>query len=345
MTLLTVLPRLLLGLAIAGAAIWIALNRDRLDPTLIEDTLQNLGLLAPLAHVLLFAVATILFVPGLIFGLAGGALFGPLLGTLLNLAGATLGATAAFLIARYLAADWARGRAGPRLDRLIAGVEAEGWRFVAFVRLVPLFPFNLTNYALGLTRIPLAHYVLASLVCMAPGTLAFTWLGHAGRQALAGNETAIRYGLIALALLAAIAFLPRLVRRLRSGAAPHWIEVEELAARLNGGELAVIDVRGPDEFSGDLGHIANASNLPVDELPGRLTEINAHKAAPVILVCRTDKRSANASALLRKSGFHDVRVLRGGMVAWNRSGLSVEGRNVGEDNAGESVPLNVGVSP
>ena len=74
-------------------------------------------------------------------------------------------------------------------------MEAEGWRFVAFVRLVPLFPFNLLNYALGLTRIPLVAYVLASLVCMAPGTLAYTWLGYAGREAIAGNDAAIRYGL------------------------------------------------------------------------------------------------------------------------------------------------------
>jgi uncharacterized membrane protein YdjX (TVP38/TMEM64 family) len=81
---------------------------------------------------------------------------------------------------------------------------------------VPLFPFNLLNYALGLTRIPLTHYVLASLVCMAPGTLAYTWLGHAGREALAGDASAIRYGLIALALLAVVGFLPRLVRRIRA---------------------------------------------------------------------------------------------------------------------------------
>jgi uncharacterized membrane protein YdjX (TVP38/TMEM64 family) len=331
MTRVALLPRLLLAVVIASAAIWLALNRDRLDPTLIESAVRDLGLLAPLAHVLLFAIATILFVPGLIFGLAGGALFGPLLGTILNLAGATLGATAAFLIARYLAADWVRSKAGLRLDRLITGVEAEGWRFVAFVRLVPLFPFNLSNYALGLTRIPLTHYVLASLVCMAPGTLAFTWLGYAGREALDGNDTAIRYGLLALALLAAIALLPRLVRRLRRGATPQWIEVEELSARIKDSGLAVIDVRGPDEFAGDLGHIGGALNLPVGELPTRLTEINALKEQPVILVCRTDKRSANASALLSDAGFRDVRVLRGGMVEWNRNGRQVEGRTAGKD--------------
>jgi uncharacterized membrane protein YdjX (TVP38/TMEM64 family)/rhodanese-related sulfurtransferase len=318
MTLRAVLPRLALTLAIAGAAVWLAFNRDHLDPALIEGAVRDLGLWAPLAHVVFFAVGTVLFVPGAIFGLAGGALFGPLWGTLLNLAGATLGATASFLIARYLAADWVRRKAGGRLERLIAGVEAEGWRFVAFVRLVPLFPFNLLNYALGLTRIPLTQYVLASLVCMAPGTLAYTWLGYAGREAIAGNERAIQYGLIALALLAAIAFLPRLIRRLRGDGKPRWIEAEELADRLkDGASLAMIDVRGPDEFTGPLGHIAGALNLPVGELADRLTEIKALKDRPTILVCRTDKRSVNAAALLCDAGFRDVSVLRGGMEQWN----------------------------
>jgi rhodanese-related sulfurtransferase len=195
------------------------------------------------------------------------------------------------------------------------------------VRLVPLFPFNLLNYALGLTRIPLVHYVLASLVCMAPGTLAYTWLGYAGREALAGNATAIRYGLIALALLAAAAFLPRLVRRMRGGETTHgWIDVDELANRLQVGGIAVIDVRGPDEFTGPLGHIADALNLPVGELQSRLIEIDAPKDRPVILVCRTDRRSAAAAVLLRDTGFHDVRVLRGGMEQWNRNGLPVQDR-------------------
>lgn len=216
MTPRAVLPRLALGLAIAGTAIWLALDRDRFDPALIESSIRDLGLWAPLGYVVLFALGTVLFVPGAIFGLAGGVLFGPVWGSVLNLIGATLGATLAFLAARYLAADRVRRKAGGRLDRLIAGVEAEGWRFVAFVRLVPLFPFNLLNYALGLTRIPLMHYVVASLICMAPGTIAYTYLGYAGREAFAGGETMVRTGLIALGLLALAAFIPRIVRRIRA---------------------------------------------------------------------------------------------------------------------------------
>jgi uncharacterized membrane protein YdjX (TVP38/TMEM64 family)/rhodanese-related sulfurtransferase len=324
-----VLPRLALAVLLAAAVLWAVSRRQDLDVAAIETAIRGMGFWAPLAYMALYGVAAVLFLPGSILSLAAGALFGPVWGAAYALIGATLGATLAFLIARYLASDWVAAKAGGRLKQLIEGVEAEGWRFVAFVRLVPLFPFNLLNYALGLTKIRLRDYVLASLVCMAPGAVAYTYLGYAGREALAGNEAAVRYGLIALALLAVVAFLPRLVRRLRGDRAPRWIELDDLARRLEDGTgIAVIDVRGPDEFIGPLGHIGTALNLPVGELPDRLIEINALKDQPVILVCRTDKRSATAAALLRDAGFRDARVLRGGMEQWNRNGLPVEDRNI-----------------
>lgn len=327
MTLRIVLPRLLLGLAVVATALWLALHRGQLDPILIENAIRDLGAWGPAAHVALFALGTILFFPGALFGLAGGVLFGPVWGTILNVAGATLGATAAFLVARYVAADWVREKAGTRLERLIKGVEAEGWRFVALTRLVPLIPFNLLNYALGLTRIPVVSYMLASLICMVPGTLAYTWLGHAGREAMAGNDAAIRYGLLGLGLLAAVAFVPRLLQRFKSEGTVRWIEVGELAPRLDGREaVAVIDVRGPDEFSGPLGHIVNARNVPLPELPRRFGELGPLAETPVVLVCRTDKRSASAAALLDAAGFRNVSVLRGGMVRWNEAELPVADR-------------------
>lgn len=154
---------------------------------------------------------------------------------------------------------------------LIEGVEAEGWRFVAFVRLVPLFPFNLANYALGLTRISFTAYLIASFICMAPGAIAYGWLGHAGREALAGDASATRYGLMALGLLTAVAFLPRLIRRLRNRATPRWIATNELASRFGGDAVAIIDVRSPEEFIGPLGHIEEF-RLPAGAAPafGRL---------------------------------------------------------------------------
>jgi uncharacterized membrane protein YdjX (TVP38/TMEM64 family)/rhodanese-related sulfurtransferase len=321
------LPRLLLLGGVAAAILWAALNRDRLDLEALDAWLSGLGLLAPLAYLGLYAVGTIAFLPGVLFALAGGALFGPVWGALLNLVGATIGASLAFLIARYLAGDWVAVRTGGRLKRLIEGVEAEGWRFVAFVRLVPLFPFNLTNYAFGLTRVRFVPYVITSFICMTPGAIAYTWLGYAGREALAGDASATRYGLLALGLLAAIAFLPRLVKRLRGGAEPRWIETSELANGLGSGGATIIDVCSPAEFTGPLGHIETALNIPLGELPERLTEINAHKNKPVIVVCKTDKRSASAAILLTAGGFSDVRVLRGGMERWKRDGLAVAGNS------------------
>jgi len=325
MTLQAALPRLLITGGLAAAAVLLALNRDRLDIASIQQLMRGLGMLAPLGHVVLFAIGTVLFAPGAVFGLVGGALFGPFWGTLLNLAGATIGATAAFLVARYLAADWVRTKAGPRTERLIAGVEAEGWRFVVLVRLVPLVPFNLLNYALGLSGISLAQYVLASLVAMAPGTLAFTWLGHAGRQAIDGDAAAVRYGLLALGVLAAIAFVPRIVGRLRGNATEvGWIEVEELGRLLaDKRRVTVVDVRSPADFDGPLGHIIGARNLPLAEVTPRMTELAPLKSEPVVLVCRTHKMSGAAASQLQTAGFSNVRVVRGGMVKWNEAGLPI----------------------
>jgi uncharacterized membrane protein YdjX (TVP38/TMEM64 family) len=247
------LPRLLLLLGIAGAIAWGAFNRDRLDLEALDASLSALGLWAPVAYLGLYAAGAVAFLPGSLFSLAGGALFGPVWGTVLNLSGATIGASVAFLIARYIAGGWVERTAGGRLKRLIGGVEAEGWRFVAFVRLVPLFPFNLTNYALGLTRIKFIPYVVTSFICMAPGALAYTWLGHAGREALSGDTSAIRYGLLALGLLAAIAFLPRLLRRLRGGTTTRWIETSELANGFGRDATTMVDVRSPEEFTGPPG--------------------------------------------------------------------------------------------
>jgi uncharacterized membrane protein YdjX (TVP38/TMEM64 family)/rhodanese-related sulfurtransferase len=276
---------------------------------------------------MLFALGTVAFVPGVVFSVGGGALFGPFWGSLWNLTGATLGAILAFLVARYIAGEWVAGKAGGLLKRLIDGVDAEGWRFVAFVRLVPLFPFNLSNYALGLTRIPLRDYVIATVICMAPGTVAYTWLGHAGRGALSGEASAIRYGLLGLGLLAAIAVLPRLISRLRGSFA--WIEANELKHRLDQSDpVTVIDVRGPDEFTGALGHIAAARNIPITELNSRLAELSGLEGSPIVLVCRTDKRSAAAARTLRAAGFSQVNVLRQGMERWNEAGLPVADRIV-----------------
>jgi rhodanese-related sulfurtransferase len=121
--------------------------------------------------------------------------------------------------------------------------------------------------------------------------------------------------------------LPRFLQRSKSKEAVRWIEVGELAPRLAGTEtLTVIDVRGPDEFEGPLAHIANAHNVPLPELSGRIAELASLTERPLVLVCKTDKRSARAAAVLDAAGFRDVLVLRGGMVRWNEARLPAADR-------------------
>jgi rhodanese-related sulfurtransferase len=97
---------------------------------------------------------------------------------------------------------------------------------------------------------------------------------------------------------------------------PVWVEAGELRDRLSRGEPPLIlDVRGPDEFDGPLGHIDGARNVPLPELPRHLPQIG-RESGSVIVVCLTDKRSSQAAASLAASGIRDVAVLRGGMRAW-----------------------------
>lgn len=313
------LLRATLTLGLAIGIVLMVMFRDRIDTAALEQWVGGFGLAGPLVFMAIYALGTVLFLPGSVLTLTGGALFGPLWGTLYNLTGATLGATLAFLVARYLAADWAERHSGGRIKQIKQGVEDEGWRFVAFVRLVPLFPFNALNYALGLTRIRLWHYVLTSYLCMLPGAIAYTYLGYAGREAVAGGAGMIQKGLLALALLAAAMFLPRLISRLRRGP---MRSVEELKQRLDDNAVLLLDVRPAADFRGEQGHIAGALNIPLEDLPQRLDEVGRDR--PIMLVCRTDRRSAQAAALLAQHGYADVQVVKNGMTAWNALGYPVE---------------------
>jgi uncharacterized membrane protein YdjX (TVP38/TMEM64 family)/rhodanese-related sulfurtransferase len=311
------LTRVALFALLAAGALLVFSYRGAVGARELQAWVQQFGAAGPLVFMAIYALGTVLFLPGSVITLAGGALFGPVWGTLYSLTGATAGAAAAFLIARYLASDWVHRRAGAWTRQLIAGVEKEGWRFVAFVRLVPLFPFNLLNYALGLTRIPLGQYVAASYVFMLPGALAYTYVGYAGREAIGGGEGMIRNILLALALLGAVAYLPRLVRRLR--ARPERLSAAELAQRLARGEdIVVLDVRPAKDYAGELGHVAGALNVPLDELPGRLAELESRRDRPLAVMCRTNRKSGQALALLRHAGFKRALLVEDGMLGWRK---------------------------
>jgi uncharacterized membrane protein YdjX (TVP38/TMEM64 family) len=182
----------------------------------------ELGIWAPVAFAVLYAVATVAFVPGSVLSLAAGALFGIAGGVAVVFVGATAGAAAAFLIARYVA----RGAVERRLarDRRFAAIDRavgeDGRRIVLLLRLSPVFPFNLLNYALGLTRVRFADYLIASLG-MIPGILLYVYSGRvAGDLARvatgAGVERGVGYyAVLALGLAATVAVTVVVTRRAR----------------------------------------------------------------------------------------------------------------------------------
>jgi uncharacterized membrane protein YdjX (TVP38/TMEM64 family)/rhodanese-related sulfurtransferase len=311
------------AVVLAAAMSWLLTHREMIDFRTIEPELRAFGVWAPAGFIVVYAAGTVLCFPGAVLGLAGGALFGPLWGTVWNLLGAMLGATIAFLLARFIAGAGVADRLGGKLRRLVDGVSAEGWRFVALMRLVPLVPFNLLNYALGLTRISLPAYVLASLSCMLPGAIGYTWLGYAGRSAVSGNISALRYGLAGLGVLAMVGFVPRLLRRFRAKD-PAWIESAELRQRLAADHSPlIIDVRQPEEFAAPPGHLPGAVNIPLAELAERAPDLAARDQT-VVVVCKTDRRSARAATELLAAGLRDVAVLRGGTDGWHRQGFALE---------------------
>ncbi len=290
--------------------------RDQLNADGLENWVSSFGTAGPVIFMLVYIIGAVFFLPGSVLTLVGGALFGPVWGTFYNLSAATIGAIISFVAARYLAQDWVEKKTAGRLKALKQGVEGEGWKFVAFVRLVPLFPFNLLNYALGLTNIKLCQYSWASYLFMLPGAFAYTYLGYVGREAVAGDEAIIKKAMFALAILGIVGFLPSLIGRLR---AKPMISVDELKQKLdNNDDLLLLDVRSEQDYNGEQGHIKGSVLLPVEELAGQLDKLADYIEKTVVIICRTDKRSTKAAQILAKNGFADVHVVKQGMTAWNK---------------------------
>ncbi len=163
--------------------------QELLRTVLIE--IEHLGVWGPVAFILTYNLATILFIPGSVLTLGGGVLFGCWWGSIYVFIAATLGATFAFLIGRYLSRDRVIKymEAHPKFKALDRAVSKEGLKIVFLTRLCPLFPFNLLNYALGITQVSLKDYILGSFG-MIPGTLMYVYSGSlVGNIAAIGTET------------------------------------------------------------------------------------------------------------------------------------------------------------
>jgi uncharacterized membrane protein YdjX (TVP38/TMEM64 family)/Fe-S oxidoreductase len=212
---LTLLLAAVAAVQLSGAARY--LQQDGL-----RELIAGYGAWAPALYVLVWAVAPVLFLPGLPITIAGGVLFGPFWGVVYTITGATVGASSAFLVARYLARDWVAAKlTGPRWEKLDDEVALHGWKVVAFTRLIPAFPFNLLNYAFGLTRVPFAHYLVATFFCMLPACIAFIVFSSSLLGLIKGKVSAT--ALLGIALVALVSLMPVFYRRLKSRQVPRAV--------------------------------------------------------------------------------------------------------------------------
>jgi uncharacterized membrane protein YdjX (TVP38/TMEM64 family) len=149
------------------------------------DWLEGLGEWGPLAVGLAYIPACIFFFPGSILTLGAGFLFGVPRGGIAVYAGAVIGAAAAFWVGRTLARGWIAERISrnPKFKVLDEAVAAQGLKIVLLTRLSPLFPFNLLNYAFGITQVRFRDYLLASAAGMLPGTLMYVYIGSGLKNA------------------------------------------------------------------------------------------------------------------------------------------------------------------
>lgn len=194
--------KLALILFIIALAVLIILNREQFTQENLSALLAYLGPWAPAAFILLYAIIPVLFIPGTVMTLLGGFLFGFYWGFLYSLIGGTIGASLAFLVGRYLAEDWTEQHSHAMLIEVQRGIKKDGWRYIAFTRLVPVFPYSILNYAFGLTKIHLWTFALTSFICLIPGTLAYSYIGHVGQEAAGGSQGILIKISIALALIA-----------------------------------------------------------------------------------------------------------------------------------------------
>lgn len=223
---------------------------------------DGLGPAGPVAYGLAYVLATVLFLPGSALTIGAGVAFGLLWGTVLVSLASVAGAALSFLLARYflrgrLESSMREGAELPLLGEERSGkmwrfVEVvdralgrKGWKIVALTRLSPAFPFNVQNYAYGLTRVGFRSYVLASWIAMLPGTLLYVYLGSAGAQVARSATGAADWGRTALQVLGLAATLGVVVMvgRIATRAVREAADLEEDGAPGDGGEVG--DTSGP----------------------------------------------------------------------------------------------------
>ena len=181
----------------------------------IKTWVTSFGRIAPLIYIGLYLVSTVFFLPGTPVTVLAGFIFGPLWGVFYASVASIISVSVAFLIARYVARDlvesWVKDNA--QFRKIDEQVEEQGWRILMFTRLVPIFPFNLQNYAYGLTSIRFSTFVLVSAIFMLPGTAVFVQFGGAFVSGEGDILKTLLYLGIAGVLLLLLSLLPKLLRK------------------------------------------------------------------------------------------------------------------------------------
>jgi uncharacterized membrane protein YdjX (TVP38/TMEM64 family) len=191
--------------------------RGYLTPAQLNTMLESVGIWAPLAYIVFYAVGVCLFVPGTLLTAAGAAVFGPYRGFAYVWLGAMMGAAGAFLIGRYLGRDFAASLIGPRLQKYDAAIGRNGFATVLYLRLV-YFPFTPMNFGMGLTRVRFGDYLLGTGFGILVGTFIFTFfIGTLGQVWASGDWSRLNgwQTYLSIALFIFSFFLPKLVRKIR----------------------------------------------------------------------------------------------------------------------------------
>ncbi len=175
------------------------------------DWIKSLGFWGPTAFILAYIIATVTLLPGSVLTLGAGAVFGLFHGFLYVSIGSTIGATAAFLVGRHFARDRVAARIADnrKFSAIDEAIAEEGWKIMGLLRLSPMFPFNLLNYACALTKVSLRDYFFATWIGMIPGTIMWVYIGHLAHVAAADDSDASKAlkvgGFFATALFTVIA--------------------------------------------------------------------------------------------------------------------------------------------
>jgi uncharacterized membrane protein YdjX (TVP38/TMEM64 family) len=175
----------------------------------IETRVSGYGNLAPIIYILIYTLATVLFLPVSILTIAGGFIFGTLIGTSLTVIGATAGAFLAFLFARYIGTSFVKRiqKKYTQLKEYDKKIEQNGLKVMLFLRLLPVFPFAGMNYAMGLTKMKTKDYFLGTLVGIIPGTFVYIYIG-----ATATDLRSPQF-YFALTLLSLLVIIPALIKK------------------------------------------------------------------------------------------------------------------------------------